>query len=153
MNDPIKTGPTEAEQKPEGTGNTPPEQSGQEQSPTETTRWQTLWLMMWVLILPLAGAAWLTWDESRTRQVVSTVPIGKLVRASGWDGFRARLLVETEQGIYPLYHAVSLVKGTPMTLDTRGSGRRFLCDQARTLCVETTAETSAIPRVDLAGRK
>jgi len=95
-------------------------------------------LILGVLVLPLGIAAVATWDEVRTRQVESVQPIGALQRmgtTGGWDG---KVVVETEQGFYPLDAAITLAKGTGLTLETRRSGRRYVCDVARTLCVQTT---------------
>lgn len=95
-------------------------------------------LILGFIVFPLAVAGLVSWDEVRSGQVESVEPIGALVNMSSTGGWERQVVVETERGFYPLESAVTLAKGTPLALDTRRSGRRYVCDVARTLCVATT---------------
>ena len=52
----------------------------------------------------------------------------------------AQVVIETEQEFYPLLSAASIAKGTPLMLEVRGSGRRYICDTPRSLCLETSSD-------------
>jgi len=83
-------------------------------------------------LLYLAFSLW--WSNE---DVVSTQPLGAFVRMSAPGGMMGRVVIETERGFLPLKDAVVIATGTPLVLELRGSGRRFVCDRPPTLCVET----------------
>lgn len=72
--------------------------------------------------------------------VISSQSIGHFIRMSGLGGLGDRVVIETDQGSYPLLHAVAITKGTPLVLQVRPSGQRYICDLPRTLCVKTARE-------------
>jgi hypothetical protein len=49
------------------------------------------------------------------------------------------LVIETQLGFFPLRKAVSIPRGTPLMVEERASGKRFVCNLGRTLCVQTSA--------------
>ena len=59
---------------------------------------------------------------------------------SGPGGLQGRVVIETDTGSYPLLQAPVIHKGTPLVLELRGNGQRFVCDLPRTLCIKTTPD-------------
>lgn len=72
--------------------------------------------------------------------VVTRHPIGSVLRMSAPGGFAEHVVIETTEGLYPLRGQASISKGTALTLESRGSGRRYVCDVPRRLCLETTRD-------------
>ena len=96
-------------------------------------------IVFFALLLVLPG-----WWSSRflyrawtTDEVVSTRSIGNFVSMSGPGGMRGAVVIETDLGSFPLHSAAALAKGTPLMLELRDSGRRFICDARKTLCLKT----------------
>ncbi len=73
-------------------------------------------------------------------EVVSRQPIGHFQRMSGPGGWPGRVVIETESGSYPLWGTPVIAKGTPLVLETRASGNRYICDESGSLCLETTTQ-------------
>ena len=67
-------------------------------------------------------------------------PVGSVLRMSAAGGFSERVVIETTHGFYPLIGAASISKDELLTLELRRSGRRYICNTARTLCLETTRD-------------
>lgn len=86
-------------------------------------------------LLYLAFSLW--WGNE---DVVSTQPLGAFVHMSAPGGMTGRVVIETERGFLPLKDAVAIATGTPLVLELRGSGRRYVCDRPPTFCVETEKE-------------
>lgn len=104
----------------------------------ELTPWQDWLLILGVLVLPVAVAAWAAWDNLKTREVVSSTPIGRLVELHpAPQGLHTFWVIETDQGFFPIESTITMAKGTALMLDLRASKRRYVCDAARTLCVLT----------------
>jgi len=78
-------------------------------------------------------------SNSRESQVVSTQPIGQFISMSGPGGLQNQVVIETEQGSYPIIDAPAIRKGTNLVLEERQSGQRYICDVTRDLCIKTTA--------------
>jgi len=92
-----------------------------------------------ILFLLWVGRSW--WQS----EVVSSRPIGNVIGMSGPGGWRSRVVIETDTGFYPLLQAPVISKGTPLLLELRGSGQRFVCDLPRTLCIKTTPDEFTQP--------
>lgn len=99
---------------------------------------QLLFLFFGLPLLWCLGTLWETWRDA---EVVSSQPIGSLSRMSGTTGFAGKVVIETDEGYFPLHEAVALPKGTALVLEERGSGRRYVCDLPRNLCVRTSRES------------
>lgn len=102
---------------------------------------QLLLLFVGLPLLWCLGTLWETWRDA---EVVSSQPIGSLSRMSGATGWAGKVVIETEEGYFPLQEAVVLPKGTPLVLEERGSGRRYICDLPRRLCVRTSRESFVV---------
>lgn len=87
-----------------------------------------------ILFIFWVGSNW--WQS----EVVSSRPIGNFIRMSGPGGLRSRVVIETDTGSYPLLQAPVISKGTPLLLELRGSGQRFVCDLPRTLCIKSALD-------------
>ena len=87
-----------------------------------------------ILFLLWVGISW--WQS----EVVSSRPIGNVIGMSGPGGWRSRVVIETDTGFYPLLQAPVISKGTPLLLELRGSGQRFVCDLPRTLCIKSAPD-------------
>ncbi len=87
-----------------------------------------------ILFLFWVGRSW--WQS----EVVSSRPIGQFIRMSGPGGLRSRVVIETDTGSYPLLQAPVISKGTPLVLELRGSGQRFVCDLPHTLCIQSAPD-------------
>jgi hypothetical protein len=110
---------------------------------------RALLLVPTVMALTAAYFIWLHWQ---TGQVEASRPIGRLVGMSGQGGWSWPLVIETEEGFFPLGEAVAIPKGTPLVLEDRASGKRFICDLRRTVCVQTSFESmSAAPAPTIEG--
>jgi len=100
-------------------------------------------LFMLALCLFIAGYfIWLYWQSGR---VESSRPVGHLIGMSGPGGRAWPLVIETEQGFFPLGKAVAIPKGTPLMIEDRASGDRFICDLKRTVCVRTSVSSMPAP--------
>lgn len=99
---------------------------------------QLLFLFVGLPLLWCLGTLWENWSDA---EVVSSQPIGSLSRMSGATGWAGKVVIETEEGYFPLHEAVALHKGMPLVLEERGSGRRYICDLPRSLCVRTSRES------------
>lgn len=77
--------------------------------------------------------------DSRESQVVSSQPIGQFLRMSGPGGLQNQVVIETDQGSYPIIHAPTISKGTLLVLEERKSGQRYVCDISRDLCIKSTS--------------
>lgn len=104
---------------------------------------QALLLMLGLLIFIICYFTWLHWQ---TGEVEAARPIGQLLAMSGPGGRSWPLVIETEQGFFPLGEAVAIPKGTPLMLEDRASGKRFICDLKRTVCVQTSFESMPAPQ-------
>jgi hypothetical protein len=93
------------------------------------------------LALMVITAAYFIWLHWQTGQVEASRPIGRLLGMSGQGGWSWPLVIETEEGFFPLGEAVAIPKGTPLVLEDRASGKRFICDLTRTVCVQTSFES------------
>ena len=87
-----------------------------------------LWVVFGLCVLMLL---YQLYDGWLGRQVSSRQPIGSVVRVTG-EG--RQWLIETEAGFYPLSRALAVNKGTPLLLEIRGNGDRYVCNAAGTVC-------------------
>jgi hypothetical protein len=97
------------------------------------------------LTLMVFTAAYFIWLHWQTGQVEASRPIGRLLGMSGQGGWSWPLVIETEEGFFPLGEAVAIPKGTQLVLEDRASGKRFICDLKRTVCVQTSFESMPGP--------
>jgi hypothetical protein len=85
----------------------------------------------------LVWACWAWWRES---VVVSSLPAGTVVRiVPTGSSFGIPLLLETETDVYPLAEASAFRIGTPVFLEIRKSGSRYVCEKSRSTCIRTPA--------------
>lgn len=102
------------------------------------TRWDLENVLIWVVLgLGAVIVAHKAWEAWHGQQVQSRTPIGTLVGMSG--GGRQSML-ETEAGFYPLSEPLAAAKGTPLVLEVRGNGERFVCDAASGACSRTVRQ-------------
>jgi hypothetical protein len=94
--------------------------------------------------LPLLWCLGTLWENWRDAEVVASQPIGGLIRMSGATGWGGKVVIETDAGYFPMHEAVTLPKGTTLVLEERGSGRRYVCDLPRGLCVRTSRESFVV---------
>lgn len=106
------------------------------------TSWTERFLhALFVLLVALAVLGFLVWLDLDTHsKVVSRKPIGHFQRMSGPGGLPNRVVIETETGSYPLFGSPVITKGTRLVLEVRASGYHYVCDETRSLCVQTSAE-------------
>ena len=90
-----------------------------------------------LLVLPGLWSSRFLYRAWTTDEVVSTRSIGNFVSMSGPGGLRGAVVIETELGSFPLHSAAAIAKGTPLILELRDSGKRFICDSRKTLCLKT----------------
>lgn len=96
---------------------------------------------LFLLFLALAVLGILVWLYLDTHsKVISRQSIGHFQRMSGPGGLQNRVVIETETGSYPLMGSPVIAKSTPLSLEVRASGYRYICDETRSLCVQTTAD-------------
>lgn len=91
-----------------------------------------------LVILPLIS--WDLWDSWQERDVVRSEPIGTVQRIAASTGkwtTWSELILETEAAFYPVRREFSVRKGTPLVLETRRNGKRFICDPQTKVCVRT----------------
>lgn len=97
---------------------------------------QNLFILVTVVSLFTFGYWFVNTRES---QVVSSQPIGKFISMSGPGGLQNQVVIETDQGSYPIINAPAISKGTTLVLEVRQSGQRYVCDVTRDLCIKTAA--------------
>ena len=90
-----------------------------------------------LLVLPALWSSRFLYRVWTTDEVVSTRSIGNFVSMSGPGGLRGAVVIETDLGSFPLHSAAAIAKGTPLILELRDSGQRFICDARKTLCLKT----------------
>lgn len=99
-------------------------------------------LRLFVLLMAMTLFWFLFWvgGYGRQSEVVSSRTIGHFIRMSGPGGWQDKVVIETDTGSYPLLQAPAIPRGTPLLLELRGSGQRFVCDLPRTLCIKTASD-------------
>ena len=104
-------------------------------------------LIWWAILItvviggaPLCLLVWALFQVWGNEEVVSSQPIGTFIHMSAPAAWSGSVVIQTDQGFLPLHEAVAISTGTPLVLELRGSGRRYVCDRPRTLCVETSKE-------------
>jgi hypothetical protein len=100
--------------------------------PEPTSR--LLWVVFGLCILMLL---YQLYDGWLGRQVSSRQPIGSVVKVTG-EG--SKWLVETENGFYPLSRALVVEKDTPLVLEIRGNGDRYVCNVTGSVCGRTAKQ-------------
>ena len=90
-----------------------------------------------LLVLPALWSSRFLYRAWTTDEVVSTRSIGNFVSMSGPGGLRGAVVIDTDLGSFPLHSAAAIAKGTPLILELRDSGKRFICDTRKTLCLKT----------------
>ena len=96
---------------------------------------------LFLSLLGLAVLVILVWFDIRfISEVVSRQPIGGFKRMSGPGGLLGRVVIETDKGSYPLQGMPSIPKGTPLVLEVRATGAQFICDESRSLCIQTVRD-------------
>ena len=88
-----------------------------------------------MLALVLAIPVGYYWHKYQASLVRFSEPAGQVMAVTLTDAWIPSALVETDTGFYTLIHGVSLPKGQGLTLQTRASGSRYLCD-ARLRCTQ-----------------
>ncbi|MEO8388005.1 hypothetical protein [Polaromonas sp.] len=90
-----------------------------------------------LLVMPALWSSGYLYVFWTTDEVVSTRAIGNFVSMSGPGGWGGAVVLETDLGSFPLHSAASITKGTPLMLELRASGQRFICDARHTHCLKT----------------
>ena len=90
-----------------------------------------------LLVLPALWSSRFLYRVWTTDEVVSTRSIGNFVSMSGPGGLRGAVVIETDLGSFPLHSAAAIAKGTPLMLELRDSGNRYICDTRKTHCLKT----------------
>ena len=108
----------------------------------QRTSWlERFLLQLFVLLLALAVLGFLVWLDIRMHsEAVSRQPIGRFLSMSGPGGIPSRVVIETDTGSYPLKGVPAVAKGTPLVLEVRASGYRYICDVSRSLCIGTVRD-------------
>lgn len=87
------------------------------------------------LVLMGLGSALYLWDRENDAVVQTVRNAGRVHNLSLVPGLVVRSLVETDSGFYAVREGASLLRGEPLTLETRANTRRYLCD-AQHGCLE-----------------
>ena len=87
------------------------------------------------LVLAVLGSALYLWDRENDAVVQTVRSAGRVHNLSLVPGLVVRSLVETDSGFYAVREGASLLRGEPLTLETRANTRRYLCD-AQHRCLE-----------------
>ena len=90
-------------------------------------------VLMLALVLAIPVAYY--WSKHKVALIQSSEPAGQVMAVTLTDAWIPSALVETDTGFYTLIHGVSLPKAEQLTLQTRASGARYLCD-ARLRCTQ-----------------
>lgn len=90
-------------------------------------------LLVGLLVVPMTYF----WTEKKEQEVLSVQSAGRVLSVSQTTGLLTRGLVETDTSYYCLVDGVSLHKGETLTLETRGTQARFLCDSQHR-CIKLT---------------
>jgi hypothetical protein len=96
--------------------------------------YRLLWVVFGLCVLMLL---YQLYDGWLGRQVSSRQPIGSVVKVIG-EG--RKWLIETETGFYPVSKALMVEKNTPLVLEIRGNGDRYVCKAAGTVCGSTVKQ-------------
>ena len=116
--------------------NPPPPPGSHQKVDGLTNFFQYLFILVSIVSF-FTGVLWFL--DSRESQVVSSQSIGRFISMSGPGGLQGKVVIETDQGSYPIIHAPAISKGTLLVLEERQSGQRYICDVTRDLCIKTTA--------------
>lgn len=87
------------------------------------------------LVLAVLGSALYLWDRENDAVVQTVRSAGRVHNLSLVPGLVVRSLVETDSGFYAVREGASMLRGEPLTLETRANTRRYLCD-AQHRCLE-----------------
>ena len=99
-----------------------------------------------LLVLPALWSSRFLYRAWTTDEVVSTRSIGNFVSMSGPGGLRGAVVIETDLGSFPLHSAASIAKSTPLILEFRDSGQRYICDARKTLCLKSDGPDFTLPQ-------
>ena len=99
-----------------------------------------------LLVLPALWSSRLIYAAWTTDEVVSTRSIGNFVSMSGPGGLRGAVVIDTDLGSFPLHSAAAIAKGTPLILELRDSGQRYICDARKTLCLKSDGPDFTLPQ-------
>ncbi len=113
--------------------------------------WSLMLASVVIVAAPLCLLVWAVFQVWGNEDVESSQPIGNLVHMSPTGNGSGSVVIQTDQGFLPLHKAVAIRTGTPLVLEVRATGRRYVCDRARTLCVETSKEGFTIEAANAAG--
>jgi hypothetical protein len=96
---------------------------------------------LFLLLVLLGAVGFVVWIDGRfSSEVVSSQSIGKFLRMSGPGGLSGDVVIETEQGSYLLHGTPAIAKGTLLILEVRATGAHYICDAARSLCIQTSSK-------------
>lgn len=123
-----------------------PEDEPFDDGPLEAAKVDAMKALLLMFALTVFISAYFIWLHWQTTEVEASRPIGQLLGMSGPGARQWPLVIETEQGFFPLGDAVAIPKGTPLMLEERASGKRFICDLKRTVCVQTSFESMPAPQ-------
>ncbi len=95
---------------------------------------------LFIVVSVAPFVAFVVWIfDSRESEVAISQPIGRFISMSGPGGLSNGVVIETEVGSYPLLRDAPVIsKGTALVLEERVSGKRYICDAPKSLCVLTT---------------
>ena len=103
----------------------------------ERSRKASYWFVKVMLGLTGLTITYLIYDDWKGSQVLSRKPIGTVV---GMTGEGRKTVIETETGYYPLIKSLVVEKGTPLVLEIRGNGDRYVCNASGTVCGRTAKQ-------------
>lgn len=108
--------------------------------PSKRMMWSLTLVTAMIIGAPLCFLVWAVFQVWGNEDVVSSQPIGTFIQMSASADWFGSAVIQTDQGFLPLRKAVVIPSGVPLVLELRATGRRYVCDRARTLCVETSKE-------------
>ena len=99
---------------------------------TRSGKFETTLVLIFILSLamPVYWGLQLIYTAWINDEVVSTRPIGNFIRMSGPGGLQDRVVIETDIGSFPMREAAAITKGTPLVVQVRASGKRYICSGA-----------------------
>ena len=107
-------------------------------------KFETTLVVIFILCLamPVYWGFQLIYTAWTNDEVVSTRSIGNFIRMSGPGGLQDRVVIETDIGSFPMREVAAITKGTPLVMEVRASGKRYICSAAKK---QTAQPTPTIP--------
>lgn len=90
-----------------------------------------------ITIVGALAICWMLWSVVQSVRIAE-VRDGGVILSLGCTDKNRDWLLETTSGIYPVKGRVHVEPGTPLQVETRSNGDRWLCVAGRQTCVQTT---------------